>query len=142
MNFLKFFIAFTSKSLKQILRKDFATNLKELDISEYSTQLEPSTILAIANRCPNLTLLNISCLPISNNNLFSFIKHSNKLKELNISYCSNISDSSVSRVFQYCKDIENINLTFCKSIEGKCLEKSNLKLKHLVLDQLEDVKLI
>jgi hypothetical protein len=81
-------------------------------------------------------------MSVSNFNLGRLIKRCFKLKELIVSYCTQITDSPIHKLFQYCKDLEKLEITFCHLITGKCFEKLNpatCKLKHLVIDDCENV---
>jgi hypothetical protein len=93
----------------------------------------------IIENCPNLIYLNISKMDAPNFLLVKLFKRCGKLKEINLSNCTQITDSSVMRLFQHCKELETVNLTFCHLIEGKCFSRVHSKLKEIVLDQCEYV---
>jgi hypothetical protein len=127
---------------KLLLKKRVGRSLKHLDLSEYAQQFGAQCLPLITEECPNLTNLNISKLTTSNFHMAKLAKRCTKLKELTLSYCSQIADSSLSKVFQYCKDLEKLDITFCHMVTGKCFERANNNLKSLVIDQCENVRKI
>ena len=137
------FFGFVSKPLpphfKKILKKVVGLNLKHLDLSEHAEHYGVTSLLIISDECPNLTHLNISKISTSNYNFVRMVKRCTKLKDLNMSYCSKITDASLTRLFQNCKDLENLDITFCHSVTGRCFARANNNLKKLVIDQCENV---
>lgn len=133
---------FNFKAFRQIMNKNIGTNLMHLDLSEYSSKLDHRVndcIKSIGENCPNLTFVNLSRLNFSNFSITKMVKYCKKLKEINLAYCSRVSDSTVGRIFRYCKDLEIINLTFCHTLYGKCFESVNENLKSICLDQCENI---
>jgi len=121
------------------MKKRVGFNLKRLDISDYAEHFGVTSLLIISEECPNLTHLNISKINTSNYNFVRMVKKCTKLKDLNMSYCSKITDASLSKLFNYCKDLENLDITFCYNVTGACFIKTNNNLKSLVIDQCENV---
>ena len=129
------------KGFFQILKKNFGHNLKHLDLSGSAHIFTPDCVRLVTQECMNLEYLNISKMDISNQS-FRTIKHLTKLKELNLSYCSRITDVSIARIFMHCKRLETIDMTFCHLIVGSCFANSTDSLRNLNIDQCERVILL
>ena len=107
-------------------------------MSGSSSSLDPKCLSIVVDECPNLEYLNISKMDVSNSN-FRVISKLKKLKELNVSYCSRITDVSLAKIFQHCKLMETLDITFCHLIVGECFARSTEALKNLTIDQCERV---
>lgn len=94
----------------------------------------------IVNHCPNLTYLNISKANVSNQS-FKHIRKLTKLKDINLSYCSKISDLSLSKLFKQCKQLESVDMTFCHTVVGKCFVNDGYNLKSIKMDQCGSVNM-
>jgi hypothetical protein len=112
-------------------------------MSEYAWKFGRSgkdCVSIIADKCPNLTHLNLSRVNFTNSNLVKLFKSCSKLCDINLAYCTKVTDATIARLFQYCTQIEKVDLTFCHILTGFCFERVPLSLKSLVLDQCESLK--
>jgi F-box and leucine-rich repeat protein 2/20 len=84
--------------------------------------------------------LNISRLEISNFTFCRLVKNCKKLKNINISFCVQLTDASISRLLQNCKDLECINFSFCHQIKGSFFKRSTGNLKTINFDQCTNIQ--
>ena len=135
---------FNFRGLKQLFDKGVGKNLTHLDLSEYAAHFEKvndvrDLINLIGYHCRNITHLSLSKINASNHNMAKMFKYCKTLREVDLAYCSRVSDATIARAFQYCQDLESADLTFCYSLTGFCFENVHRKLKKIVLDQCENV---
>lgn len=121
-------------------------NLKYFDISDYNVKLgtHSADILQIlkflSEECPNLTRVYLNNLGVTNKGFTPLVKKCKKLKELDLTSCSRLTDASISKTFQHCLDIEKLNLSNCRLLDGTCFHKikeCNQKLQIIILDNCE-----
>ena len=92
----------------------------------------------LVKRFQNITVLVISNSNVSNK-IFKCIKHLKYLKELNMSYCKQIGDISMIRLFLNCEFLEKLDITSCFKLNGSFLLGNCLKLKSIRVDQCDNV---
>ncbi len=109
-------------------------------MSGYSKHFDKDLLKYIIEKFPSLKSLNISSIVDISNLCARQIGALTNLKDLNLSYMSQITDTTVGKIFSHCKILETIDLTFCVLITGTSFRKAPDSLKNLVIDQCEKVE--
>ena len=107
-------------------------------MSGYTKSFDATTLGSIKEKFPNLTSLNLSNIDLSNRQALHIAELKN-LVELNLSYCLNIHDGTMTKIFKNCRNIESLNLTFCAIVSGECFEHASNTLIDLKIDQCDNV---
>lgn len=126
------------------MNKNFGLKLKSLDLSNYSDKFDrdgSDCVKAISFKCWNLVSLNLSRLNFSNHTFVKLVKSCHKIKQIDLSGCSRITDSSVVRLFKYCPLVDEINLSFCYALTGHCFYETKGNLVSVAIDSCEKVML-
>ena len=120
-------------------------NLRHLDISTYDEvfsndptdpTLTSRSIIMIADKCPNLTYIDIGHLEMFTKiDILYLVSNCSRLKYANFER-TNIDDDSLRMLAHNCSDLEEMNLSGCEEITYGGIKfflngAANFKLKHL-----------
>lgn len=125
-----------------MFEKNFGSNLKNIDISEYSDKFSEfgnDCVNLISYKCPNVVNLNLSRLVFSNKPFAKAIKYCRKIKEINLTHCTKVHDATLTRMLQKCASIESINVSFCYHLTGSFFESANGNLISVTIDGCDSV---
>jgi F-box/leucine-rich repeat protein 2/20 len=121
----------------------FTNNITYININ-YCQNITDSGLIYISENCLNLTHLELYVLQnITDKGLSPIIKNCSKLIYLNLSGCRHIGDESLMLLTKYLPNLEFLDLTRCILVSDEFLielAKNNLKLKHLNLYALPELK--
>lgn len=107
-------------------------------MSGYSSSFDAVILGSIKEKFSNLTSLNMSNIDLSNRQALNITDLKN-IKELNLSYCSKLTDNSISKIFKGCVYIESLDLTLCTLLTGECFDHASSTLNDLCINQCEMV---
>ena len=126
-------------------------NLRHLDISTYDEvfsndptdpTLTSRSIIMIADKCPNLTYIDIGHLEMFTKiDILYLVSNCSRLKYANFER-TNIGDDSLRMLAHNCSDLEEMNLSGCEEITYGGIEfflngEANFKLKYLDISDCE-----
>ena len=126
-------------------------NLRHLDISTYDEvfsndptdpTLTSRSIIMIADKCPNLTYIDIGHLEMFTKiDILYLVSNCSRLKYANFER-TNIDDDSLRMLAHNCSDLEEMNLSGCEEITYGGIKfflngAANFKLKHLDISDCE-----
>ena len=126
-------------------------NLRHLDISTYDEvfsndptdpTLTSRSIIMIADKCPNLTYIDIGHLEMFTKiDILYLVSNCSRLKYANFER-TNIGDDSLRMLAHNCSDLEEMNLSGCEEITYGGIKfflngAANFKLKHLDISDCE-----
>ncbi len=109
-------------------------------MSGYAKHFDKDLLKLAIEKCPNLICLNISSMTTLSNLCARQIGALTNLKDLNLSYMGQITDTTIGKIFSHCQVLESINLTFCVLITGRSFHKAPDSLRNLMIDQCENVE--
>ncbi|KAF3329322.1 F-box protein SKP2A-like protein [Carex littledalei] len=122
-------------NLVQSLTPKF-TKIEVLSLRQNRPQLEDGAVEAVANNCHELKDLDLSrSFRLSDRSLYALSDGCPHLTRLNISGCSNFSESALA-IGQNCNQLQSLNLGWCESITDKgvvCLASGCPNLRALDL---------
>nr|XP_043621542.1 F-box/LRR-repeat protein 12 [Erigeron canadensis] len=91
-------------------------------------------ICSVAIGCPNLSLVSLYRCSISDNGLELLAKSCLSLKDVNLEWCTLVTDSGISIITSYCRKIRAIKITHCEKIKGVGFEGCSQTLACLEAD--------
>lgn len=107
--------------------------LRTLDMSASPRLLTDMSMDVIAEHCPNLEVVDLSGMTITDISLRSLAQKCIKLKSVCLQRCFHVSDKGLQWLFENCKQIENVNLQANNNISGNCFQKIGDECKVLNL---------
>ncbi|XP_076106840.1 putative RNA-binding protein EEED8.10 isoform X2 [Mytilus galloprovincialis] len=97
--------------------------LRTLDMSASPRLLTDMSMDVIAEHCPNLEVVDLSGMSITDISLRTLAQKCIKLKSICLQRCFHVSDKGLQWLFENCKQIENVNLQGNNNISGNCFQK-------------------
>ncbi|VDI50333.1 Hypothetical predicted protein, partial [Mytilus galloprovincialis] len=92
--------------------------LRTLDMSASPRLLTDMSMDVIAEHCPNLEVVDLSGMSITDISLRTLTQKCIKLKSICLQRCFHVSDKGLQWLFENCKQIENVNLQGNNNISG------------------------
>jgi len=108
-------------------------NLHHLTIKILSSR----SLILIADKCPQLTHIDISCSSVSDTSITKLVSSCPRLKYADF-HCTNFDDTALARMSKNCPNLECLNIRGCKNVTEEALEgfKQNHPNVEIVLRSL------
>jgi uncharacterized protein YjbI with pentapeptide repeats len=110
-------------------------NLKEIDLS--FTSITDDELRELLENSSNLQKINLYCRHIIGTAFNSETIKLEHLIEINMSFCSNLTDDHLKKLIEKCPKLQKINLSNTK-ITGKAFASGDIKLEHLTEIDISD----
>ena len=87
-------------------------------------------LLGLSRHCSHLQSLDISwCSNVTDTSTIEVARHCSHLQSLDISYCYNITDTSMIEVGRHCSHLQSLTIYGCKNITNTSLKQFDIKVK-------------
>lgn len=116
--------------------------LQCIDLKDYRDTLDYRILSVIGQFCPNLEIINLTGILVTNSSLRSLALRCRKLKSVIFQRCfqDSIIDRGLSYLLSNCPNLTSLNLSENERITGNCFYDLPIKLKYLVLSTCYELR--
>ena len=103
-------------------------------ILDTSLNIDDAVIIALADRCPALTQINVSwCTNLTDAAIIALAEHCPTLTVIDVSYCRNLTDAAIIALAEHCPALTEVNAMYCNKMTDAVLSfPFNISFQHFL----------